>query len=119
MASIRTKRVYEPPAPTDGLRILVDRLWPRGLRKEVAALDDWCKEIAPTPALRTWFDHREDRFAEFKQRYQRELKANPAVAGILKTIGRRRATLLYGARDPLINHAIVLADFLERRRKTV
>ena len=117
MASIRTKRVYEPAASADGLRILVDRLWPRGLRKEAAALDDWCKDIAPTPALRTWFDHREDRFTEFKQRYQRELKANPAVADILGTIGRRKATLLYGARDAAINHAVVLAEFLERRRK--
>ena len=117
MAPIKTKRVYEPAAPTDGFRILVDRLWPRGLRKQTAALDDWCKEIAPTPALRTWFDHREDRFAEFKRRYLRELKSNPAVPDVLKTIGRRQTTLLYGARDPAINHAVVLADFLERRRK--
>jgi uncharacterized protein YeaO (DUF488 family) len=117
MASIKTKRVYEPPTPSDGLRILVDRLWPRGLRKEAAALDDWCKEIAPTPALRTWFGHRDDRFAEFKQRYLRELRGNPAVADILKTIGRRKTTLLYGARDLEINHAVVLVDFLERRRK--
>src|ERR1700760_2307481 len=117
MASIKTNRVYETPVPTGGLRFLVDRLWPRGLSKEAAALDGWCKEIAPTPALRTWFDHREDRFAEFKQRYLRELKINPAVSDILKTIGRRKATLLYGARDPDINHAVVLADFLQRRRK--
>jgi uncharacterized protein YeaO (DUF488 family) len=116
MSTIKTKRIYEEPASTDGFRVLVDRLWPRGVSKERAALDLWCKEIAPTPELRTWFDHREDRFAEFKKRYLHELKSNPTVPDILQSIGRRNATLLYGAHDPAINHAVVLADFLAKER---
>jgi uncharacterized protein YeaO (DUF488 family) len=69
-----TKRAYDPPSSKDGVRILVDRLWPRGLRKDAAALDLWAKELAPSPALRKWFDHRPERFAEFKRRYRDELK---------------------------------------------
>jgi uncharacterized protein YeaO (DUF488 family) len=79
MASFEIKRAYERPAPKDGKRILVDRLWPRGLRKDAASLDLWSKEIAPTSSLRVWFDHRADRFAEFKRRYRDELKSNRAV----------------------------------------
>ncbi|MEH2511038.1 uncharacterized protein YeaO (DUF488 family) [Nitrobacteraceae bacterium AZCC 1564] len=116
MSSIKIKRIYEPAAPSDGVRILVDRLWPRGLRKEKAALDLWCKEVAPTPELRRWFDHREDRFAEFKTRYLRELKNNPAVPELLQSIGSRNSTLLYGAHDPAINHAVVLASFLKKEQ---
>ncbi len=116
MSSIKIKRVYEHAAPTDGVRILIDRLWPRGVRKEAAALDLWCKDIAPTPELRTWFDHREDRFAEFKTRYLLELKDNPAVAEILHSIGSRNATLLYAAHDPAINHAVILASFLKKKQ---
>ncbi len=116
MASIKTKRIYEQPARTDGMRILVDRLWPRGVSKETAALDQWCKEIAPTPELRKWFDHREDRFTEFKTRYLRELKDNPAVPELIHSIGSRNSTLLYAAHDPAVNHAVVLADFLKRGR---
>jgi uncharacterized protein YeaO (DUF488 family) len=112
MASILIKRVYEHPSPEDGVRILVDRLWPRGVRKEAALLDFWNKGIAPTPGLRTWFDHRPDRFAEFRKRYIDELKSNPAVSEILGQIGRKRSTLLYAARDPAINHAVALAEFL-------
>lgn len=116
MTSIKIKRIYEPPASTDGFRILIDRLWPRGISKEKAELDLWCKEIAPTPELRKWFDHREDRFAEFKTRYLHELKHNPAVAEILHSIGSRNSTLLYGAHDPAINHAVVLASFLKKEQ---
>lgn len=116
MSSIKIKRVYEPAAPTDGVRILVDRLWPRGVSKETAALNLWCKDIAPTPELRTWFDHREDRFTEFKTRYLHELKKNPAVPELLHSIGSRNTTLLYGARDPAINHAVVLASFLKKEQ---
>lgn len=116
MSSIKTKRIYEKPASTDGFRILVDRLWPRGISKEKAALDLWCKEIAPTPDLRKWFDHREDRFTQFKARYLHELKSNPAVAEILHSMGSRNTTLLYAAHDPAINHAVVLAGFLEKER---
>jgi uncharacterized protein YeaO (DUF488 family) len=114
MASIEIKRAYEPPSSKDGKRILVDRLWPRGVRKDTASLDLWSKDIAPTPSLRMWFDHRADRFVEFKQRYRDELKSNPAVTEVLKKIGRSNATLVYAARDPAVNHAVVLAQFLTR-----
>jgi uncharacterized protein YeaO (DUF488 family) len=114
--TLRVKRVYEPAARGDGYRVLVDRLWPRGLRKDAAALDLWAKELAPSPGLRKWFDHRPERFAEFKRRYREELMGNPAVAETLGYIGKRKATLLYAARDPAINHAVVLADFLNKRR---
>src|SRR5580698_11419543 len=114
MASIQIKRAYEPPSPKDGKRILVDRLWPRGLSKARAALDLWNKDIAPTTSLRKWFDHRPDRFAEFKRRYRDELKSNPAVSDVLKQIGRSKATLVYAAHDTEVNHAVVLADFLTK-----
>ena len=110
MRSLAIKRVYEPPSPKDGTRILVDRLWPRGLSKAKAALDGWNKNVAPTPALRKWFDHRPDRFAEFSKRYRAELVHNPAVAELRAQKGE--VTLVYGARDPAINHAVVLAKFL-------
>jgi uncharacterized protein YeaO (DUF488 family) len=116
VATIAIKRVYEKPASTDGMRILVDRLWPRGVSKEAAALDLWCKEIAPTPELRTWFDHREDRFAEFKKRYLLELRSNPVVPELLGDIGKRKATLLYGAHDENTNHAVVLAEYVDGYR---
>ncbi len=117
MASIKIKRAYEPPSPKDGRRILVDRLWPRGLRKDAASLDLWSKDIAPTTSLRTWFDHRADRFAEFKQRYRDELKSNPAVTEVLRQIGRRNITLVYAAHDPVVNHAVVLAEFLTKAQR--
>ncbi len=116
MASIEIKRVYEPRSRDDGERILVDRLWPRGLRKENARIDLWEKNIAPTPSLRIWFDHRADRFDEFRRRYRKELKSNPAVTQMLEAIGNRKATLLYGARDTSVNHAVVLAEYLKKVR---
>ena len=111
MRSVAVKRAYDPPAPTDGVRILVDRLWPRGLSKQKAALDGWNKDVAPSTALRKWFDHRPERFAEFSKRYRAELKDNPAVAELRATKGK--VTLVYGARDPAVNHAIVLAKVLK------
>src|SRR4051794_20709866 len=113
MTLIGIKRVYEPSSRGDGERILVDRLWPRGLRKTEAAIDLWKNDVAPTPSLRKWFGHRADRFSVFKLRYREELKSNPAVAEMLEAIGGRKATLLYAARDTAINHAIVLAEFLK------
>jgi uncharacterized protein YeaO (DUF488 family) len=115
--AIRIQRVYEAPAAGEGLRILVDRLWPRGLKKENAALDLWCKDVAPSPQLRLWFGHRAERFEEFAQRYREELHGNPAVDDLLQFIGRRKALLLYAARDPEVNHALVLADHLRRRKR--
>lgn len=108
------KRVYEAASPEDGYRILVDRLWPRGLRKEDASIDWWLKDIAPSPDLRTWFGHKPERFNEFSLRYQEELQDNPAVAELQEKITNTTATvtLLYGARDTSNNHAKVLLDFL-------
>ena len=107
------KRIYDDAVPADGYRVLVDRLWPRGVSKEQAALDLWLKEISPSPELRVWFDHRADHFADFTTRYVAELDTNPAVAE-LEELGQANptVTLLYGAKDPKINHAIVLADYL-------
>jgi uncharacterized protein YeaO (DUF488 family) len=116
MTDFVIKRVYEPPSGKDGIRILVDRLWPRGLRKDAAALDLWARDLAPTSSLRQWFDHRPERFAEFKRRYRDELKGNRVVADVLGQVGKAKATLLYAARDPAVNHAVVLADFLNKSR---
>jgi len=108
---IRVRRVYEPREPQDGSRVLVDRLWPRGLGKARAALDGWNKDVAPSPALRKWFDHRPERFAEFTKRYRAELAHNPQVAELRALKGK--VTLIYGARDTAINHAVVLAKVLK------
>lgn len=106
------KRIYEPPADEDGLRVLVDRLWPRGVSKEDAALDLWLKEVAPTPELRTWFGHEPERFEEFSARYRAELESNPALDRLLEAArDAEPVTLLYAARDPECNHAAVLRDF--------
>ena len=114
MRSVVIKRAYDKPARTDGNRILVDRLWPRGISKRKAALDGWNKDIAPSPTLRKWFGHKPERFAEFRKRYRAELKGNPAVKDLRTT--KSKLTLLYGARDPKINHAVVLAAALKRKR---
>jgi uncharacterized protein YeaO (DUF488 family) len=113
MRNLAIKRVYDKPDATDGTRILVDRLWPRGLSKKKAALDGWNKDVAPSPALRKWFDHRPERFVEFRKRYRAELKGNASVAELRAVKGK--LTLLYGAKDPNINHAVVLASVLKRR----
>ncbi|MCW5875679.1 MAG: DUF488 domain-containing protein [Anaerolineales bacterium] len=107
------KRIYDPPSPNDGFRVLVDRLWPRGLRKEAARLDLWLKDIAPSPELRTWFGHDPAKFAEFTKAYRAELDANPAVKQ-LSELGKAhsRITLLYAAKDEQVNHAVVLAKYL-------
>ena len=117
MRSISIKRAYEGAAEEDGFRILVDRLWPRGRTKDQMALAQWSKDWAPSPELRTWFDHRPDRFVEFSRRYTAEMASNPAIEAGLKSLPKRHITLVYGARDPDINHAIVLAGYLKRRSK--
>lgn len=112
---LKIKRVYEAPADDDGYRVLVDRLWPRGVSKEKAALDGWLKDIAPSPDLRIWFDHKADRFEEFTARYELELQTNPAVEQLREAIsGNQNVTLLYAAHDALINQAVVLQNFLQR-----
>lgn len=112
-AVIRVKRVYDPPGVSDGTRVLVDRLWPRGLRKEKAALAVWLKEIAPSPELREWFGHDPARYVEFAHRYRAELARNKdAVSHLEDLLKRGPVTLLYGAHDEEHNHARVLATYL-------
>jgi uncharacterized protein YeaO (DUF488 family) len=115
--AFQIKRVYEPAEPSDGIRVLVDRLWPRGVTKSRAHLDHWMKEIAPSPQLRLWFGHRPERFAEFKKRYRSEIKGNPAVAELRQLGKGARVTLLYGARDPEMNQAAVLQTILKPARR--
>lgn len=115
---IAIKRAYDPATDADGVRVLVDRLWPRGLRKDGAKLASWAKELAPSDALRRWFAHDPDRFGEFRTRYRRELATAEARA-LLDELARRarreRVTLVYAARDPAHNNAVVLAGELRRR----
>jgi uncharacterized protein YeaO (DUF488 family) len=119
--NLKMKRIYEAPEKADGFRILVDRLWPRGVKKESARLDAWLKDSAPSPDLRKWFAHDPEKFAAFKERYEEELVMNPptavAVAEILKQLEATDVTLVYAARDPEINHVVVLRGFLEKQRK--
>jgi len=112
---IQIRRIYEPPRADDGARILVDRLWPRGVSKEDAKLTLWLKDIAPSTELREWFGHDPSRWYEFGRRYRAELKVNEAaVAEIAEFLKSGRITLLYGARDTEHNEAVVLADYLHR-----
>ncbi|SNT09905.1 Uncharacterized conserved protein YeaO, DUF488 family [Micrococcales bacterium KH10] len=112
--TVTIKRIYDESSQADGWRVLVDRLWPRGVTKERADLDDWCKEVAPSPDLRTWWGHDPQTFDEFTRRYRAELKENPAVAQFAASCREHdRVTLLYGAKDPQINHAAVLREYLQ------
>jgi uncharacterized protein YeaO (DUF488 family) len=113
--SFKIKRAYEAPQPSDGVRVLVDRLWPRGLKKSDAHLAAWQKDVAPSPKLRVWFGHAPERFAEFRRRYRSELTGNPAVAELRKQGRGKRVTLVYAARDPKVNHAVVLLAALRGR----
>ena len=111
--AIKLTRVYEQPAKSDGIRILVDRLWPRGLTKEKAHVDLWLKEVAPSDDLRKWFAHDPAKWPEFRARYKAELKHNRAQLTLLKqAVAKGPATLLYGAKDTEHNEAAVLQDLL-------
>lgn len=118
MEMIKVKRVYEAAAPTDGYRVLVDRIWPRGVKKEVAAIDSWLKEVAPSTELRKWFGHDPERYDAFCQRYLAELKKKPtddafrALQQIVKD--HKTVTLVYGAKDETHNQAVVLAEELKK-----
>lgn len=116
MPDVRLKRIYAPASDDDGTRILVDRLWPRGVRKEDARLDLWLKEIAPSPELRKWFDHDPALFEEFTFRYQAELDANSAVSRVGEFMKQGPVTLLYAAHDPVHNHGVVLMDYLRAHK---
>ena len=110
---IRVKRIYEPPEPGDGYRLLVDRLWPRGVSRESASLDAWMREVAPSSELRRWFGHDASRWQEFKRRYAVELGTRQdLVAEILSLARDRPVTLLYSARDPDHNQAVALAEYV-------
>lgn len=110
-------RIYDEPARDAGFRILVDRLWPRGISRERAALDAWMKDVAPSNELRTWFHHEERLWPEFERRYRVELADNPALGELERLIAEHPvATLLYGAKDPIHNQAAVLQTVLEERK---
>jgi uncharacterized protein YeaO (DUF488 family) len=112
---VRRKRAYEPATRGDGHRVLIDRIWPRGLSRERAQLDEWAAELAPSPELRRWFGHDPALFAEFRRRYERELATRGEKLQELRRRARRGTlTLVYGARDTEHNNAVVLADLLER-----
>jgi uncharacterized protein YeaO (DUF488 family) len=114
--AIQLKRAYDPPGSRDGERILVDRLWPRGLSKDKARIDDWLKDLAPSDALRRWFNHDSDKWAEFKARYFRELTAHRELVAMLNRKARKGAiTLVYGARDEKHNNAVALREYLRHR----
>lgn len=109
------KRIYEKPSSEDGYRVLVDRLWPRGVSKEAARLDEWMKGIAPSPELRKWFDHEPGKFDDFKKRYETELSGKKELIDkLMNKAEDHPVTLLYAAKDETHNHAIVLKDFLEK-----
>lgn len=111
--NIKVKRAYEPSSPQDGARILVDRLWPRGISKEEAELELWMKEIAPSNELRKWYGHDASRQGEFRRRYAEELEAHQDLVEDLRArASKGRITLVYSARDETLNNAIVLRDLL-------
>ena len=115
-SNIRLKRVYAPAEAADGVRILVDRLWPRGLRKSNAAIDRWLKDLAPSTELRRWFGHEPQRWDEFRKRYRRELSGKAGVLAELRALERQGpVTLLFAARDETHNEAVVLRDLVRRR----
>lgn len=110
---IYLKRAYLPPSSEDGVRVLVDRLWPRGVRKADAAIDRWAKEVAPNTELRRWFGRDPSRWEEFRHRYKAELSRNTALVNELRTMAQKgRLTLVYAARDELHNEAVMLRDVL-------
>ena len=116
--AIQIKRIYDPPETSDGVRILVDRLWPRGVAKADARLDDWIKELTPSNSLRQWFGHKAENFSRFSDLYLYELNHNQeAQKAALKVIEQSKdsmVTLLYAAKDPQINHAVILQNYLEQ-----
>ena len=115
---IRLKRVYERPAPEDGLRVLVDRLWPRGLTPQEVSADLWLRDVAPSTRLREWYGHDPRRWDEFRERYCAELERAPRAVRALRELRRRGCvTLLFAARSRSHNHAVVLRDFLDEERQ--
>ena len=115
MPTINIKRAYEPSDKSDGFRILVDRLWPRGIKKEDAHFDFWMKEIAPSGELRKWFNHETEKWEEFKKKYTTELKNSAALEELLELVKKHKTiTLVYSAKDELHNQAVVIKEYLEK-----
>jgi uncharacterized protein YeaO (DUF488 family) len=115
MPRIAIKRIYDPPSQEDGFRVLVDRVWPRGVSKKEAAIDHWAKDIGPSTELRKWFNHDPARWPAFRKRYQGELKDRVSdLRQLLTECGRRQMTLLFSAKDTEHNQAVVLKDVLEK-----
>ena len=116
---VKIKRIYEEPDPQDGLRVLVDRLWPRGLSRQRAQVDRWEKEIAPSDELRRWFGHDPARWEEFRERYLEELKdRRPLLEEIAGIAAKETVTLLFAARDTQLNNAVVVRELLEGMRRS-
>lgn len=113
--TFRIKRIYEPPSEDDGIRVLVDRLWPRGISRFDAQIADWKRDVAPSAELRRWFGHKPERWTGFQHRYRAELADNPALAELRKLGRGKTVTLLYGARDARHNQAQVLVSVLKGR----
>jgi uncharacterized protein YeaO (DUF488 family) len=119
MHEIKTKRVYDPPAPGDGTRVLVDRLWPRGLTKEKVKADLWLKEAGPSNELRKWFHHESANWTEFKTRYEQELSAKPEIISeLMEMASKGPLTLLYSAHSEEENQAVVIKEFLLKHQGT-
>jgi uncharacterized protein YeaO (DUF488 family) len=115
MMDVRVKRAYEPVSPADGYRVLIDRLWPRGVSREQAQLDEWDKDLSPSTELREWFGHDPGRFEEFRRRYIEELRARrPRIAELRRHARESRLTLVHSARDTEHNDAVVLAQVVRR-----
>jgi uncharacterized protein YeaO (DUF488 family) len=115
-ARVRVRRIYDPATEQDGIRVLVDRLWPRGMSKPRAQIDEWCRDVAPSTALRRWYAHDRQRFTEFRRRYRLELATGEHAAALSQLAERSRGrtlTLLTASRDPAISEAAVLAEFLD------
>ncbi len=111
---VQIKRVYDERSPSDGYRVLVDRLWPRGIRKEDAAIDDWLRDLAPSTELRKWFGHDPDRWREFRKRYRAELRRRTApLKALRQRAAHQRVTLIYSARDTRLNQAAVIKEFIQ------
>ncbi|MGI6073245.1 MAG: DUF488 domain-containing protein [Fermentimonas sp.] len=121
MNTLNVKRIYADREESDGYRILIDRIWPRGIKKEVAALDEWAKQVAPSSELRKWFGHKEENFERFKERYELELDNNPEATALAQhcseLLTKKNVTLLYGARSATCNNAIILRDWLLGKMK--
>ncbi len=113
MSRLQTKRVFDPPKRDDGYRVLVDRLWPRGVKKTDLGHDEWLKTVAPSGSLRRWFGHDPDRFDAFAERYRQELEGNEDVERLAEIAAERPVTLLYAAKDREHNHARVLVDIIK------